>query len=387
MARNFDNFIEGYLEYTSKQESPTQFHTWSAISIMASALSRSCWMHRGYYTLFPNFYIVLVAESALCRKSTATRLGMQLLRYTGKDIINEKLTVAYLYKHLGAASKGSGTDAAVVIYAPELSVFLGQDAHSSGLIAAITSLYDCPEIVEYRTKSSGVDVIHNPVVNILGATTLDWMSTNLPGESVEGGFTSRVIFVVEDAPRHRTAWPNVTSTEMDLKTKLIEDLLQINALSGQFNVTPEAMEIFNQWYVESKEPEDPRLRGFFGRKGDHILKTSMIMSIATRDDLLLDATHVDLAIQAIEQVEKKMPTAFRGVAFSKTAKNVDRILHQIEKAGGIMGRAKLLKKNSCYLNSKEFQDVINTLIESEQIVQVSDAKNKLCYALKPEDKK
>ena len=370
MARNFSNFMEGYLEYTSKQESPEQFHVWSAISIIASALGRSCWMNRGYYTLFPNMYVVLVAESALCRKSTSTKLAMQLLRYTGKDIINEKLTMAYLYKHLAKASKGTGTDAALVIYAPELGVFLGSDAHATGLVAAITSLYDCPEIAEYLTKNSGQDVIHNPVINILGATTLDWMSTNLPGESVEGGFTSRVIFVVEDAPRHRIAWPKVTSVETDLKSKLIEDLLQINALKGQFKVTDEAMEMFNTWYIECKEPDDPRLRGFFGRKGDHILKAAMIMSVATRDDLLLDAIHIDLAIQAIEKVEKKMPIAFRGVAFSKSAKNVDRILSQIEKAGGKVEHAKLLKKNSCYLNGKEFAEVIQTLIDSEQIFPV-----------------
>ncbi len=325
-------------------------------------------MNRGYYTLFPNMYVILVAESALCRKSTATRLSAELLEYTGVDIIREKLTVAYLYKHLGDASKGKEGDAAILIYAPELSVFLGKEAHSSGLIAAITSLYDCPNQAEYRTKSAGSDIIHNPVINILGATTLDWMSTNLPGESVEGGFTGRVIFVVEEEPRHKIAWPDITSLEIEKKDKLIQDLILIYGLKGQYKVTPEARELFHVWYNESKEPEDPRLRGFFGRKGDHILKLSMILSAATRDDLLLDAIHVDMAIQAIEYVQQKMPIAFRGVAFSKTAKDVERLTYQLKKMGGTALHSKLLKKNSCYLNAKEFAEVMRTLEESGVLV-------------------
>ena len=348
-------------------------------------------MHRGYYTLFPNQYVVLIAESALCSKTTAAGLGMEMVGAAGVEVLKEKLTTAYVYRHLALACKSSKTgDATVSIFAPELSVFLGKDAVLSGLLASLTSLYDCPSTIEYRTKTAGIDIVHNACVNILGAGTFDWMSENLPGDAVECGFTGRVIFVVGEQPRARIAWPMPTIVEMELKDKLIMDLIQISQLKGQIKVTPEAVDLFSDWYVNAKEPEDARLRGFFGRKGDHILKVAMVLSISQSDNLILDAMHVDSAITIIEEVEKLMPLAFRGVAFSKSARHIDRLLQQLRQQGGYMSRSDLLRKNSAHLNKQEFDLVIDTLIDSERIITSTSGigrKFKTYYSLRTEDKK
>ena len=73
-------FIESYMAYTSGQESPTDFHYWTAVSTLSSAVGRNVWLDRGYYKLYPNHYVILVAGSALSRKSSAINIGIRILR-------------------------------------------------------------------------------------------------------------------------------------------------------------------------------------------------------------------------------------------------------------------------------------------------------------------
>ena len=66
MGRLLDDWLTTYTEYTSEQESPALFHLWVGTSVIASAMERRCYINRGYYTLYPNLYIVLIGESAPC---------------------------------------------------------------------------------------------------------------------------------------------------------------------------------------------------------------------------------------------------------------------------------------------------------------------------------
>src|SRR5580765_4183188 len=74
-----ESFLELYIKYTAKQESPQAFHLWVGITILASALGRKCFINRGYYRLYPNLFTIVVAGSARCRKSTAISIGIRLL--------------------------------------------------------------------------------------------------------------------------------------------------------------------------------------------------------------------------------------------------------------------------------------------------------------------
>ena len=366
--RQLKNWINSYLEYTANTESPERFHFWAAVSTVAGALARKCYLPRGLFTVFPNHYIVLVSESAWCRKTSATDIAMfQMLDKIGVPMLIEKLTPAFLSKHLGNLT-AAGKDAAVTIYSPELSNFLGMSAVANGLVGMITTLYGSQEKWEARTKGCGEDIIRNVCVNILGATTMEWMGQHLPGDTVEGGITGRIIFVVSDEPRQRVAWPEMTPSLIKLRDILISDLVEITHIIGMFEKTEAAKQLYADWYNNAiSEPEDARLRPYYGRKGDHVLKLAMILSVAESSNLIIDATHIDQSLAAFDDIEPLMRHAFRGVAFSKSSKDADRILRQIEKANGTFGHSALLKRNYVYLNAKEFEEVVRTLIDSKLI--------------------
>ena len=68
-----------YLRYTEIQESPTGFHFWTGVVLIASALRRNVFLPWGSIPVFPNHYIILVAPQGRARKSTCISMGRQLV--------------------------------------------------------------------------------------------------------------------------------------------------------------------------------------------------------------------------------------------------------------------------------------------------------------------
>ena len=68
MARALKDWIDSYLDFVDNSEPPQMFKLWCAISVIASALERKCYLSWGTLTFYPNIYIVLVAPSGKARK-------------------------------------------------------------------------------------------------------------------------------------------------------------------------------------------------------------------------------------------------------------------------------------------------------------------------------
>lgn len=388
-----ENWLYKYLKYTDQMESPSSFHIWSGLAALSCTLQRKVWINRGFYTLYPNQYIILVAESAFCRKSTAVSVAVNDLVQTAQvaTINKDKMTAEKLCVELSRGEKEHKLDNAITIFVPELATFLGASAFHSGIIPLLTSFYECPSSADYKTKASGEFHMSNVCINLVGATTLDWMSTNLPGDTVEGGFTGRVIFVVAEEPRLSNPWPELTSDEIILRTDLIQSLVQINNLMGAFKITPGAKDEFSNWYNHRTEGLDLRLRGYYGRKGDHVLKIATCIAAGEpgmcNGMLAIEATHIRIALRLLGKAEKLMHLAFRGTAFSKSSKDIDRILgymiRESNKGNLPVKHSLLLKRNSHYLNATEFREVINTLVEQgDVIVSTENGAKGLFYDLK-----
>ncbi len=377
-----NNWLYKYLKYTDQMESPTPFHIWSGLAAISCSLQRNVWINRGFYTLYPNQFIVLVAESAFCRKSTAVSVAINDLLQTAQiaQINKDKMTAEKLCVELSRAEKEKKLDNAITIFVPELATFLGASAFHSGIIPLLTSFYECPSSADYKTKASGEFHMSNVCINLVGATTLDWMSTNLPGDTVEGGFTGRVIFVVAEEPRLSNPWPEVSPEENKIRVELIQRMIQMNQFMGAFKITEGAKNEFSKWYNHRTEGLDLRLRGYYGRKGDHVLKIATCIAAGEEGmcngKLAIEATHIRLALRLLNKTEKLMHLAFRGTAFSKSSKDIDRILgfmmKEDNKGNLPIKHSLLLKRNSHYLNATEFKEVMNTLMEQGDVALVTD---------------
>lgn len=328
--RKLPNWIDAFLHYTNNTEPPFMFRKWTAISCIAAALQRKCFIRWGTaLTFYPNMYVILVGPSAT-GKSMAMSAGLELIHEVpGIKTSAQATSLQALIRHLKDTNltdidlvTGEQTyHSSLSIFSKEFTVFLGY--HNNEMMSALCDWYDCDRRWIYETISRKKEEIVGVWVNLLGGTTPDLIQSSLPIESIGGGLTSRIVFIYEERRGKLVTVPIQTESERHLYELLLHDLHEINKLTGEFKATKDFIEMWEDMCIqaESSPPfHDPKFDGYLGRRRTHLMKLSMIMSAATGDhDLILTSDDLEDAITALVEAENKMPLVFKGVGQSSIA--------------------------------------------------------------------
>lgn len=377
MIRQLPDYLTTYIKFTDKTEPPTNYHLWTCLSVIAAAMQRKCYLRWGFKTLYPNLYVVLIGPSG-CRKGTAMSIGKDLLlEINGLNLSSESVTREALIRDMkdGITTFTDPTDqmvkfhSSVTVLSEELSVFLGQQ--NVKFLADLTDWFDCGDSWTYRTKGSGTDKLVGVCVNILGATAPDWLRSILPQEAFGGGFTSRVIFVVEEAKKQIVPNPTIPPEILALRPSLVHDLEQISAMAGEMVFTDETMEIYTAWYIkQSKSPaiKDPHFAGYCERRAIHVLKLSMVMSASRSCDRIITPADFKRALALLENVEPKMPRAFMGLGRAKYSDMTSQLYEYLSRVNRC-SQSEILNKFDVDLDEYTLQLIMKTL-QARKVVKI-----------------
>lgn len=369
MARHFTDFLTAYLKYVDNTESPISYHIWTCLSIMGAALQRRTYLQWGYKTFYPNLYAVLVGPSG-CRKGTAMTIGKDLIKQVnGITITSESVTREALIRDMreGVNQYVDPQDgqlryhSSISVFSEELSVFLGQQ--NVKFLADLTDWFDCPDDWTYRTKGSGTDKIVGICPSILGATAADWLKSILPSEAFGGGFTSRIIFVVEEEKRQLVSNPKVDPAIAAMREALVADLQQMALMAGPFMFHSETMDFYEDWYIrQAKTPaiKDPLFAGYCERRATHLLKLSMIVSASRSNSRVIYKEDFERALKLLEAVEPKMPRTFMGLGKAKYSEMTALIFDYLKRHGTASG-SELLNKFHLDLDEYSMKIICGTL--------------------------
>lgn len=360
MSRDVPNWLDAYLEYTSNTESPTSYHIWCGLSTIAGALQRRVYLKWGIgQVIYPNLYVILVGPSGRTRKGVALGIAKDLLRQVpGVTVCPESSSGKQSTILVMKDAKLDFTDptdslikthCSVTAFSEELSVFLGQGDIS--YLSALTDWYDSKDDWEYRTIGRGTDSIKGVCLNLVGGTAPDWIQSMLPQEAVGGGFTSRVIFIVEERKKQVVPEPYITPREEKLQGMLLKDLERIGKMSGQMTMSKECRDAYVDWYVtESGKADrgkpavdDPRFAGYNERRATHLRKILMCCSAARSDDLLITRDDFDRAESLLRNAEVNMGKTFGGLGKGRNSDSTETIKNYIERFG-ITTRKTILQK-------------------------------------------
>jgi len=375
------------MDYTAQLESPDSYHLWVGMSMIAACLGRKTWLDMGLFKVFTNMYIVLVGPPGRCRKSVAVNTGIDLVldmpdevRVSADSITREALIqlINTCKSDKTLIDYGEGevpyVHSSLTVISKELSVFLGTGNHD--LLSLLTDLYDCPKVWVYKTKGQGTDSLQGPWLNMLGASTPDWLVGSVPAEAIGGGFTSRVLFIVEDKVRHKKAKPKMTEHELTLRSKLQHDLEQMCLAKGEFILTQEADEHYEEWYNnDNTKIDDARFWGYAERKHIHMLKVAMILAVSEGMDNIIEDKHVTRALRLLDDIEPSMIEAFGAAGRNPYAADMDEIIQNIKRSGKIE-HMQLRRSLLMNVSKGNFAEAINTLLALNMVKATVDKETK-----------
>ena len=393
-SRALPDWLQGYLQYTENHEAPEKIHLWVGLSILSTALRRQVFMDRGIYALYPNLYVVFVAESAEVRKSIAIDMGLPLLEDAIPDIeiLGGRMTPEGIVKHLNRTKLTvNPTDPShpfikqeshILIHGDELATLFGYDKNTaSRMTILLTQAYGSQKSYKHTTKSDAQIILHNLYITLLAAT--DPRNLKVLPEDAIGGLIGRTIFVTSRERRRPIAWPQKPSAS--LHDSLVVDLARIGALSGMVNVTQEAKDFFEAWYIKFSDTkvEDPRLGAFHKRAHDTALKIAMLLSVSESNDLIVHARHV---VGGIAFIEKQLPEFARIANWSNTsifAQNRARFLDVLKRGGGLATKKLVLR--TLAVNMEDLHAIENALVHEGAIFVHVIHGQETIYKLTPDE--
>src|SRR5690349_10834871 len=128
--RRLSNWLKSYAEYTAGTESPPSFHMWVGLGTISAAAQRKVFLDADYYQVHSNIYIILVSPPGRSRKSTALRIGKNILKGVidfGQEInfSTQASSVAALIKSMAAITEKNSEHQSLTAFSSELGSLLG----------------------------------------------------------------------------------------------------------------------------------------------------------------------------------------------------------------------------------------------------------------------
>ena len=343
----------------------------------------------GGFVWIPNLYTLLVAPPGVIAKSTSADQGFNLLsKVPGVHFGPTSTTWQALLDAFAEVHEGVQYDNRIIemsclaINSSEFGNFL--DPHNTEMVDQLVNIWDGKSIRK-RTRMDGEQIIQNPCLNLIAATTPDWIAQNVPRYLVGGGLTSRMIFVYADQKERYNAYP-IDSLPKDHKqreARLIRDLERISLLIGEFKLTQEAKEWGKAWYenfhkVESKNLDSTLIGGYIARKQTLSHKVAMCLSASRGDSLVIERADLERAIALITELEPLMPMVYSRIGLSQEAEAGNQIIEFLKRNGNSVPFALLYRyMHRHFPKPDEFTKILSGLADSAQIKLIPDSAVKL----------
>ncbi len=390
MSRKNPNWIKAFLKYSSYGEAPLKTLFWTGVSTIAGALRRKVWIDEKYYQWTPGFYIIIVAPPGIISKSTTANIGINLLREVpGIHFGPDSITWQALIQHMGTLGESflvPSTEmyhpmSAITICSDELGNFL--DPLDKGMMNSLIALWDGKAgDFSKMTKTSGNDSVENPWINLIGCTTPSWIKENFPETMVGGGFTSRCIFVFAEKKRQLVAYPSLVVSENfeEERQALIEDLISIASMAGQYRLTPEAYRWGIEWYEKHWDTrpanmESSRFGGYLARKQTHVHKLAMVLAAAESSELWINEKTLAESADFITALENDMPKVFEAIGMTNTTRSTSELVQLVEHHKEISS-TELYRRLFSKMSSKEYQEAL-TSATAAGLIRIIPKDNKL----------
>lgn len=317
----------------------------------------------GSYEIVPNLYVIFVGPAGGPRKTTTVDYSLELLARLPQikraaDLTSKEDLVDTLLKTEGCAMS---------IIAGELGEFFAKSGPE--MFGTLTNLYDAKRDLTVSTLSRSVQYGEKPCVNLIGATTNEWIASHVPESVIGGGFASRVIFIFEEDVRRRELYYDYLDHDTLIKhaENLTDDLHHIAGLVGDYTINKEARSFMDDWYKSMMKPNNRKLHGYWNRRHVHAHKVAMCLKAAYSDDLTLTKKDFEDALELLKEIEIKLPQVFEAIGKNKYVVDIKVIAAYIRNKQRV-SKAQIISEFYSYVEPGMVEVLINALIDMGDLI-------------------
>lgn len=389
------SFIRDYELYASGVESPSHYHTWCALSVIGTFLSKKVWTDMGYFKVYPNMYVLLVGDPGI-KKSTAMGIAKKLvLDVGGRQISPASITKEAMMQHLGAEkspckfsfevestqldSTGQGVQVSEVrevshlsIFANELVNLLNAGGNPVGMIDLLTDIWDQDPYVNV-TKNKGSDLIKGPFVHLLGCLTPETMEALLFQKFISGGFSRRCIYTYADRNERPVPLPSITQAQGEAWLRCKQRGAELLQWKGEYQWSDEFRnELWVPWYRENfqrcQSEEKAFLKRFLQSLPEYLLKIMMLVSASESDSRLLTPEAFYAAKAILAPVQETLPRIFEFAGRNELNPIAGALLRALQAKNEVMKMKTIYSMFSRDASIAEIDAVVESLVKQEQVL-------------------
>ena len=368
-----DSYLSEYMEYASElTDAPAQFHVFSGLSVLSTVIGDRVYIPWGDGRLYPNLWIVMIAPSSIYRKTTAIRIGCNLIRHIDETkVFPDEFSPESLLHVLEQRPQG-------LFFWGELRSKLAyfQRSYMAGMQSMLTELYDCPPVYR-RTLLGNSFRVNNPCVGILAASTKEWLRASITEGEMKGGFLQRFMFVLAHSKEKHFAIP--AEKDMPKQNALVMMLNRIRSCEWKIDLT-DILEPFTKWHFKHEQEammsdNEEVLASFYARLDTYCLKLTMLYEIAMQmkstdfpfGELRPRPEALNYAINLIDYAKATINYMLSDeLVFSKEMANRQKVLGLIENEPGISRKNLMLKAHLL----KRDLDLIMETLEGEGTIAI-----------------
>ncbi len=295
-------WLKDYVDYARQTTAaPRIIHAFTALAALSAVMgNRVAIASYGDATTFANLYVAIVCPSGWYHKSTATGIGLRLIKRAVPDALlpdemtPESLTTALVQKggsglwcidELGAAMSG-----------------WNKRDYLGGMKGKLTSYFDNRPTGRFIKGAKGAgegEDLDSLALGLLGTTTVDWLQDELRIEDLRAGFPARMLWVwaehKEREPDRLDMIPSMPKAVSDFVERVAN--IGTTAEPARANFAPIELR-YQQWLrqfqAETEDNITPEISGVVSRVGVYVRKLAAIFAVS---DLPIDALTLHMTVE------------------------------------------------------------------------------------------
>ncbi len=339
-------FLHSWLEWARPLRPAESFFLFALLACASAAVNRRILVNPGEEPeVFTNTYTVLIGPSGSV-KTTAAKYATRLL----KDAVPETpcLPTSYtmeglceeLHLQCEAAEEGK-KKCGGLSFAPEFSKLIGGVDYQLSNLGFLTQLWDSPNYESRKTRTHGLEEFFNPYLVILGLSAPKGIQGVDPNVLDAGGLR-RILFVVEQGPKHREVRPKLNSVLFNALGDVFRGRLRPGAFGAtMMRLSDEAHALRDTWEEEFLGPThdtSSEREGYFVACAEaHAMKLAAMVTVLETDHPdRLEVGALRIGHKLVEAIMPRQFEFYRSLVPTAYARLKASMLNLLRQGGGMM---------------------------------------------------